>query len=252
MEKINLVEILKNCPSGMELNCTLCENVFFDKVIEDAIYPIILYHDNNGCRNTLCLTEDGKFNFRPGYKCVIFPKGKTTWEGFIPPYQFKDGDIVYAIDEGNEYIFILKHIFDNGRVYCYLSLKNNDLRRQEVWLTDYNATHRLATKEEKERLFKAIENDGYKWNENTKSLEKINKPNFKNGDVLESGIGNLVLFSHTKNSFGKDIVYFHCILTPLGKLEIGENCGVGGTENCTLASDKQKDRHTAVFLFSEK
>jgi hypothetical protein len=148
----DLRKILKNCPSGMELDCTLCENVFFDKVIEDAIYPIILYHENNGCRNTLCLTEDGKFNFRPGYKCVIFPKGKTSWEGFAPPCQFK------------------------------------------------------------------------------------------NGDVLESGIGNLVLFSHTKNSFGKDIVYFHCILTPLGKLEIGENCGVGGTEDCTLASDKQKER----------
>lgn len=96
--------------------------------------------------------------------------------------------------------------------------------------------------EEKEKLFKAIEDNGYKWNENTKSLEKINKPKFKNGDVLESGIGNLVLFSHTKNSFGKDIVYFHCILTPLGKLEIREDCGVGGTENCTLASDKQKER----------
>lgn len=25
-------------------------------------------------------------------KCVIFPKGKTTWEGFIPPSVFKVGD----------------------------------------------------------------------------------------------------------------------------------------------------------------
>ena len=27
-------------------------------------------------------------------KCVIFPKGKTTWEGFVPPCKFKDGDIL--------------------------------------------------------------------------------------------------------------------------------------------------------------
>ena len=29
-------------------------------------------------------------------KCVIFPKGKTTWEGFVPPCKFKDGDVIYV------------------------------------------------------------------------------------------------------------------------------------------------------------
>jgi hypothetical protein len=41
---------------------------------------------------------------------------------------------------------------------------------------------RLATEEEKEKLFKAIKDNGYKWNEESKSLEKL--PKFKVGDRI--------------------------------------------------------------------
>lgn len=42
MEKINIAEILKDCPSGMELDCTSYDNVSFDKISDDkkATYPI--------------------------------------------------------------------------------------------------------------------------------------------------------------------------------------------------------------------
>lgn len=171
----------------MELDCTMFEGIEFDGIV-DADFPIrcCVKHPGGGY-NVYNFTEYGCWNNVNFAKCVIFPKGKTTWEGFVPPCKFKNGDILYAIDEGNEFIFILKHIYESvGRVYCYLSLKGDDLRIQEVWLTDYNPTHRLATEEEKQKLFDAIKANGYKWNEETKTLEKLVEPKFKAGDRIRS------------------------------------------------------------------
>lgn len=66
---------------------------------------------------------------------------------------------------------------------------------------------------------------------------KFQRP-FKPGDVLVSEYGNLVLFSHTDKD---DIVYYHCLLAP-NRLSIELKCGVGKTNNCTLASEGQKQR----------
>ena len=48
-------------------------------------------------------------------KCVIFPKGKTTWKGFVPPCQFKDGDI---ISNGN-YIAIFLQNRNSVSLYIF-------------------------------------------------------------------------------------------------------------------------------------
>ena len=39
MEKLNIAEILKDCPKGMELDCTLFEDVHFDCI--DDVCDII-------------------------------------------------------------------------------------------------------------------------------------------------------------------------------------------------------------------
>ena len=45
-----------------------------------------------------------------------------------------------------------------------------------------------ATEEEKQKLFDAIKAKGYKWNANTKTLEKLVEPKFKDGDrVVKKG-----------------------------------------------------------------
>jgi hypothetical protein len=43
---------------------------------------------------------------------------------------------------------------------------------------------RFATEEEKEKLFNAIKDNGYKWNAETKTLEKLGKLKFKVGDRI--------------------------------------------------------------------
>jgi hypothetical protein len=44
---------------------------------------------------------------------------------------------------------------------------------------------RFATEEEKQQLFNAIKDNGYKWNEETKTLEKLFEPKFKVGDIVQ-------------------------------------------------------------------
>lgn len=91
MEKINVAELLKDCPQGMELDCTMYDDVFLLNVDdrEDIIFPIkVLQKDGNH----IALTKYGQYTDADAAKCVIFPKGKTTWEGFIPTYKFKVGN----------------------------------------------------------------------------------------------------------------------------------------------------------------
>jgi hypothetical protein len=84
-KKINIVKLLKNCPKGMELDCAMYENCTLVEVDETDLYPIII----EGAGFTLRFSKYGQTVIRKDAKCVIFPKGKTTWEGFVPP--FKDG-----------------------------------------------------------------------------------------------------------------------------------------------------------------
>lgn len=188
-KKINLVELLKDCPTGMELDCTMFNEVVkFDGIDKDgSFYPIRVKIKNN----TEWFDKYGCFSSRTYAKCVIFPKGKTTWEGFVPPCKFKDGDILYidCADEESDgdlykFIFILKEIDSLGNHYSYCHLNMDVFFSHSYYLTDNDYTPRLATEEEKEKLFKAIKENGYKWNPGNKTLEKL--PKFKDGDRIKN------------------------------------------------------------------
>lgn len=181
MEKINIAKLLKNCPIGMELDCTMFDNVTLLCVdnSEGIIYPIIVLREDG---NSITLTKYGQCSDANSAKCVIFPKGKTTWEGFQNP--FKDGDVVVAEDDKLFQLFLLKHLThsedDNSYDgYCYFGW---DFQRNELFEKGKWGFNRLATEEEKSKLFQAIKDNGYKWNEETKTLEKL--PKFKVGDRL--------------------------------------------------------------------
>lgn len=197
MEKINIAELLKNCSPDMELDCTIYDNVYFDQIYDDDsyLYPIGCYTIVDGIKTSIGFTKFGTFNTHINAKCVIFPKGKTTWEGFVPPCKFKDGDILYINCSGdectyehNKYIFILKEISDNKiYCYCYIDEVNKYKKFGISWLSDTTYTPRFATEEEKQKLFDAIKENGYKWNADTKTLEKIVEPKFKVGDKITNG-----------------------------------------------------------------
>lgn len=183
-KKINVAELLKDCPTGMELDCTMYDNLYYDRV--DTFGCIKCYiKSEDDCLTSVAFCGNGCYNKFPNAKCVIFPKGKTTWEGFQRP--FKDGDIIYICDEYSDatftYVAILKQI-KGGQIYtyCFYNYEDSAFGTHDFLYNSY--TIRFATKEEKQTLFKSIKDLGYRWNEDTKTLDKLIEPKFKVGDRI--------------------------------------------------------------------
>ncbi len=203
--KINIAELLKDCPNGMELDCTTWENVTFEKVVNDRIYikrnskiPLLL-------NDLVILDKYGRVTEHSDEKCRIFPKGKTTWEGFQRP--FKDGDIVTFDNptENHLQIFIFKDKKENNTLSsCYLMLDGDKLVLEE----DLYYVTRLATEKEKQKLFDAIKENGYHWNTETKTLEKL--PKFKVGDKIKEKTG-IWASTRTIRDYVKGIGYYTTI-----------------------------------------
>ena len=103
-QRINVAKLLKECPTGMELDCTMYDSVTLLSVDdrEDICFPIRVVREDG---NSIALTKYGQYTDADFAKCVIFPKGKTTWEGFQKP--FKDGDILF-VKSAYSWIFIYK------------------------------------------------------------------------------------------------------------------------------------------------
>ena len=176
-ENLNLVEILKDCPKGMELDCTMFDNVTFAGVVENRVFPIRIIV---GGGTTMVLTKYGQYTDDDFAKCVIFPKGETTWEGFVPPHKFKDGDILSYQNArlSNRTIYIYRyHKRFNTSYYVSLSFDPKAsliiCNKGDLALCAYDLTVRFATEEEKQKLFKAIKDNGYEWNAETKTLENL-------------------------------------------------------------------------------
>lgn len=180
--KINIAELLKDCPKGMELDCRLYYNIYFDTVEHNSIK---CYSQNKGYRTSITFNIYGGLIDSIPTKCVIFPKGKTTWEGFQRP--FKDGDIL-ATDLGS--VFFLNTRLNTDECYgCYVGI-GGDGSFHICEPFAYKECCGLATEEEKTKLFDAIKSNGYKWNPETKTLEKLpkfkvdNKIKLKGGDEI--------------------------------------------------------------------
>lgn len=207
MEKINIAKILKDCPQGMELDCAMWDNVTLKGVNIGFTYPIEITYPVGEELFTAELTEYGCWSLAKTSKCVIFPKGKTTWEGFVPPCEFKDGDIIFTHADSlkmgldNTWISIFKENSANG-VITYAGIKEDgssyydNTDEEKGLLCSYNdiVSQSFATEEEKQKLFDTIKANGYEWNEGTKTLEKLiePKPKFKVGDRIKYRSGEIV------------------------------------------------------------
>lgn len=209
MEKINIAELLKDCPRGMELDCTMYENVYFNQIYDDdgCLYKIGCYTIVDGIRTSINFTKFGEFNTHKNSKCVIFPKGKTTWEGFVPPYQFKDGDIVTYKYENGLVSMILSRFVNFVEVHHHCALYDN----AKGFITNNYIVGepkyiRLASEEEKRELFEAIKANGYKWNEETKTLENLIEPKFNVGDRVRPK--NTPSFIVTINDIDESSYYY--------------------------------------------
>lgn len=185
--KLNIAEILKGCPSGMELDFALCDNAQFKGIEDGSLYPIEIRTPEGD----IALSKYGCCSSSNHSKCVIFPKGKTTWEGFQRP--FKDGDVITWEGRGSLVACIYKERKDTATFNHHFALYKGGLGivvNGEIALT-YDELC-FATEEEKQKLFDAIKANGYKWNPETKTLEKLIEPKFKVGDRIKLNNSRLI------------------------------------------------------------
>lgn len=241
-ENLNLRELLKDCPKGTAFYSTVYGDVNFQCVSADIndVYCINFIRSEGSLAT---VAADGKHIVGFEGECTFFPsKEQRDWSKWHRP--FKDGDIVFYDncvgifkEWGDETLFrnYVKADID-GRHPMLCDKPNSfgkDIRRES----------RFATEEEKQRLFEAIESRGFKWNSETKSLEKVGTETFKNGDIIVSTFGNIAIFSHTKNDGGRDLVFYHCLYShgSVSKFKACVSCGIGYVEDCRLATEHEKD-----------
>ena len=185
-ENLNLVKILKDCPEGTELYSIMYGKVKL-KEVDNTEYPILLETITD---YKFRVAQDGRYFSDFNGECTLFPsKEQRDWSKFkienskkeelVSPCEFNNGDIL-ATNTGLQ-VFILQKAESDKRGNCYIGYDfgENMLFTAGSWRFD-----RLATEEEKQKLFDAIKLNGYKWNAETKTLEKLVEPKFKVGDKI--------------------------------------------------------------------
>ena len=122
-EKLNLVEILKDCPEGTKLYSTVFGEVEFES-INDIIGPIVV-KTNIGDHE--CFTADGKMFARYNGECVLFPsKEQRDWSKFRPskpkfdPNTLQPFDKVLARNDMDDWsCMFFSHIIKDEETYQY-------------------------------------------------------------------------------------------------------------------------------------
>lgn len=169
----NLVSILKHCPEGTKLYSPVYGEVVLDSVQSKSIYT--LAKTNNGATLVVEFTPLGRLHYEfSNSECVLFPsKDQRDWNKFRIPT--KKGDVIMF----------------NGQVPCLVTgdysqdiknwvcglLEDDDFCTNIIHPSEWNARfYTFATKEVKDKLFKAMDKAGYTWNGET--LKK-KEPQFK-------------------------------------------------------------------------
>lgn len=188
----NIAELLKDCPKGTKLYSPLCGECTFDRVNHGTI----ICQKRNF--QEITFTSEGYYMI-PVFndaECLLFPsKENRNWDNFVTHSQFKNGDII----SNGSYIAIFYSnyktdycVFNNDIVYyhCYYSKYYDNCKMIKDYGIGLVKDFHYATEEEKQKLFQAIKDKGYKWNEETKTLEKLIELKFNVGDMIKKKDSN--------------------------------------------------------------
>lgn len=177
-EKLDLVQILKDCPIGTKFYSSyLGKNVIFIEIYDNHIkceYSSQI--DSLNC--SIQFRKDG--SLYPGGDCMLFPsKDQRDWSKWHRP--FVDGDIVYY----DKFVSIFKKWGDETLFYSHISIEVNSGEIKDRCFGKFiRKESRFATEKEKQKLFKAIQENGYQWSAKTKTLEKLTESKFKVGTKI--------------------------------------------------------------------
>lgn len=251
-----IVDLLRKCPKGMELDSPLFDGLVLEGVEEDSDYPIRVRTKEG---EIWSVTSYGCWDNAKSAKCVIFPKGRTTWEGFVPPPCFNDGDIIYVRTSMFKWLSIFKNSTENGIVtyadYCLSNRSFYGINDDHRILCQNNRIleNRLATEEEKREFFNELAVNGYVWDAESKTLthyESVNLENFNDGDLLyvKTNKGFEFVLAYRK-TYGKKYLYkYVSIVKQTNKLLVNLEavCEINHIENIRFATDTEKEEFFSV------
>lgn len=227
---MDLTLYLKNVPTGTTLYSVVSGKVSFKEVRNN----IIVVLDHNHCEQLYHCT--GRlYNSGLDGECVLFPsKDLRDWELFT---KFKKGDVIVTEDG---IIAIFDHMENKSRpdtiVYQAIRYFDGSVKVKTSTCIGYASKARLATQEEKDLFFKALNKEGYFWNgEEVVSV-------FKKGDIVISGGRCIAIVDHV-GEFGSfnDVIYYQCCVSYSGDFNVGVDVGVGRACDCRYASIHEQE-----------
>ena len=146
--KINIAEILKDCPKGTKLYSLLFGNVTLKEVDTSIIVPIKVIDSLNFYH---CFTKTGLYYNRANAECLLFPSSEIRdWTKF-----FKRGDLVIKNGGGMAAVFdgwandTYTEFNTTVNLYC-----DNNTGEEEVCTT---LLFRKATEEERNQFIEKVE-----------------------------------------------------------------------------------------------
>ena len=99
---------------------------------------------------------------------IVMMNGDMIVSPKVEEFKPKDGDIV-SVNDGTQ-IFLCKNFVCGDVIYAYFGwdFTNNQIFNEGKW-----AANRIATEEEKQKLFYKLAEEGYEWKPDTKELVKL-------------------------------------------------------------------------------
>ena len=87
MEKLNIAELLKDCPKGIKLYSPIFGDVYLDKIRPHLAIVVTTDKEQGDFKEEFLY--DGRYGING--VCMLFPsRDKTTWEGFQRPFKKED------------------------------------------------------------------------------------------------------------------------------------------------------------------
>ena len=162
--KINIAEILRDCPKGTKLYSPVCGSCTFLRVANSAYYPIMVKRVSD---TTLRedFTKDGRYTEGvEDSECVLFPSAEIRdWDKF-----FKHGDVVSNESSGLVAVFDCWTSYDYTEFYTTINL----IKKGDFWgekeVCDTECFTKVTDEERAEFIAAAEKHYGGKYNPETR------------------------------------------------------------------------------------
>lgn len=209
-------------------------HIIFERFVDDTYCSFVgkyyLWKENNDTeqfyKNERLLTSDfqkaGKDAAQTYISTIEERLGGKLNRGTLvvekPHSEFKDGDVLFVKCKGSTFIEIFNYSKKNGDLYDHVSLdivsQDLDISGEYKIFKENIVEIRLATEEEKQQLFSALEKEGKRWDAEKKQIVDL-MPNVELKPFDKVLVRDSKSDNWCANLFGyidKD-EYYHCVYT---------------------------------------